>query len=91
MQSSNKIDVRREKMLDVIQRSPVTTINELAEFFSVSAETVRKDIEYLDEQDLIIRIHGGVAPKVSTGSEKSYDIRYAENLEKKKEIGRAHV
>ena len=50
MQSSNKIDVRREKMLDVIQRSPVTTINELAEFFSVSAETVRKDIEYLDMQ-----------------------------------------
>ena len=52
MQSNNKIDVRREKMLDVIQRSPVTTINELAEFFSVSAETVRKDIEYLDEQEV---------------------------------------
>ena len=89
MQSNNKIDVRREKMLDVIRRSPVTTINELAEFFSVSAETVRKDIEYLDEQDLIIRIHGGVAPKVSTGNEKSYDIRYAENLEKKKAIAEA--
>lgn len=76
-------------MVDHIQRSPVTTINELAEIFSVSAETIRKDIEYLDEQDLIVRIHGGVAPKVSKGDEKSYDLRYSENLDKKKAIAEA--
>jgi DeoR/GlpR family transcriptional regulator of sugar metabolism len=89
MQTNSKIDIRREKMLELIQRSPVTTINDLADFFSVSAETVRKDIEYLDERDLIIRIHGGVAPKVSKGDEKSFNLRYSQNLDKKMAIAEA--
>lgn len=89
MKPNSKIDIRREKMVDLIRRSPVTTINELAEVFSVSTETIRKDIEYLDEQDLIIRIHGGVAPKVSKGDEKSYGLRYSENLDEKKAIAEA--
>ena len=62
MKSNNKMKHRREKMLQLICEAPVTTINELAEFFSVSTETIRKDIEFLEEQDLVIRIHGRVAP-----------------------------
>lgn len=89
MKAKSKIDIRRDGIIKLIRSSPVTTINELAEVFSVSTETIRKDIEYLDELDLIIRIHGGVAPKINKGDEKSYDTRYLENLEKKKAIAEA--
>ena len=89
MKSNNKMELRREKILELIHRAPVTTISELAEFFSVSTETIRKDIEFLDEQDLVIRIHGGVAPKEHNSNETLFADRSTHNLVQKQRIAQA--
>ena len=89
MKSNNKMKHRREKMLQLICEAPVTTINELAEFFSVSTETIRKDIEFLEEQDLVIRIHGGVAPKERKSNETPFSTRSTHNLAQKQRIAQA--
>lgn len=89
MKSNNKMELRREKILELIHRAPVTTISELAEFFSVSTETIRKDIEFLDEQDLVIRIHGGVAPKEHNSNETLFADRSTHNLAQKQRIAQA--
>lgn len=89
MKANSKMNVRRMKMIEFIRRSPVTTISDLADFFSVSTETIRKDIEYLDSKNLVVRIHGGVAPKEYKSNEPSFADRSAQNLVQKQKIAQA--
>lgn len=84
----SKMEIRREKIMEMLSLSPVVSIAELAEKLMVSSETIRKDIEYLDEKGLVARIHGGVAPIEKKNEEKSYQLRYNQNIEQKRAIAR---
>ena len=86
MNSNNKMTLRREQIMNIIRRSPITTVNQLAHELSVSKETIRKDIQYLAERDLILRIHGGVSPKEISIMEPTYNSRSTHNLETKQNM-----
>lgn len=89
MNSNNKMTLRREQIMNIIRRSPITTVNQLAHELCVSKETIRKDIQYLADRDLILRIHGGVSPKEISVMEPTYNSRSAHNLETKQRIAAA--
>lgn len=89
MNSNNKMTLRREQIMNIIRRSPITTVNQLAHELCVSKETIRKDIQYLAERDLILRIHGGVSPKEISVMEPTYNSRSTHNLETKQRIAAA--
>ncbi|MEA9986829.1 MULTISPECIES: DeoR/GlpR family DNA-binding transcription regulator [Subtercola] len=51
--------VRRERMLAVIDERGFARVGELGDTFGVSGVTIRADLDLLDRQHLIRRVHGG--------------------------------
>ena len=52
-------DERRAKIADMVGRNRSVTTGELTELFQVSLETIRKDLESMEKQGLLKRVHGG--------------------------------
>lgn len=50
---------RREQILELLRRQRAVRISELAEGFGVSPMTVRRDIEALEAEGVVERVHGG--------------------------------
>lgn len=67
---------RYKKIIEVIERAGKATVSELSEAMGVSPVTVRRDLEKLEENNLLIRTHGGAistnANVVGTSVEKSF-------------------
>jgi DeoR family transcriptional regulator, fructose operon transcriptional repressor len=64
------VEKRRDELLEMIRVRRFATLPELAGALAVSESTVRRDLEYLEEQGTTRRIHGGVlyagsSPKLS--------------------------
>ncbi len=55
-------DERRQEILTIVQREGRALVVELAQRFSTSAITIRKDLEFLQGRGLIQRTHGGALP-----------------------------
>jgi DeoR/GlpR family transcriptional regulator of sugar metabolism len=58
MDISNSVD-RRNEILALIQANGRVYVNELADKFQVSQETIRRDLNKLEDYRLIKKIHGG--------------------------------
>ncbi|GFN37170.1 DeoR/GlpR family DNA-binding transcription regulator [Tepidimicrobium xylanilyticum] len=80
--------IRRKKIMEVIQEHPITTPSNLASIFGVSIETIRNDLNYLEEMGWVIKVHGGVAPAMQRGAEVPYDKRETVNIFEKKQIAK---
>ncbi|MFB3906631.1 MAG: DeoR/GlpR family DNA-binding transcription regulator [Acidobacteriota bacterium] len=63
------------------------TVEQLAETFSVSPLTIRRDLDELERGGMILRTHGGCV--LRTSMESSYHRRAALSFELKEAIGRA--
>ncbi|ABF42908.1 transcriptional regulator, DeoR family [Candidatus Koribacter versatilis Ellin345] len=55
-------DERRQEILTIVQREGRALVVDLAQRFSTSAITIRKDLEFLQARGLIQRTHGGALP-----------------------------
>lgn len=53
------VDERQLKILNMIREHGEVKVEELAETFQISLMTVRRDLQYLEQEKLISRIHGG--------------------------------
>ena len=53
------VNSRREKILEAVQNDGNVSVNDLAERFSVSLLTVRRDLQYLEDHNLLERFYGG--------------------------------
>jgi DeoR family fructose operon transcriptional repressor len=81
-------DQRRALILDLLnQRAASISVVELSELFKVSTMTIRRDLDLLEEQKHIQRVHGG-AMILREDSGKSFFHRQPESSEEKKAIGR---
>ena len=85
----DKINDRQKEILDVVQTRGYVTIENLATYFGVSDQTVRRDIIHLDSLSLLKRFHGGAGTKEGIerrsytqkkGLESSAKIRIAKRL-----------
>lgn len=60
MKNNRKVvEERHLKILNMIRERGEVKVEELAELFQISPMTVRRDMQYLEEEKLISRIHGG--------------------------------
>lgn len=80
-------DERRKKIVQLVNDRGSCGIAELAEYFSVTTETIRKDIIYLEKQQEICKVFGG-AVSVSHVSESPMGMRSAENIALKELIAK---
>jgi DeoR family fructose operon transcriptional repressor len=79
---------RQDLIVRYLQTQGESSIRELIKLLGVSRETVRRDLQVLEEQGVIKKIHGGaVLSRVS--EEPSYSIRTISHVQEKLRIGQA--
>ena len=69
-----KLD-RRNQIIDMITQNRTVKNGELMERFDISIETVRRDLEYLEQQGYLRRVYGGAVVNASLSSEPEYASR----------------
>ena len=69
-----KLD-RRNQIIDMITRQRTVKNSELMERFDISIETVRRDLEYLEQQGFLRRVYGGAVLNQSLNGEPEYSSR----------------
>ena len=85
---------RQSKILELLETKGRVHTAELVKLMDVSSETIRKDLELLDSQGKLIRVHGGAMPlskesqKNSSAGYISLQTRNTQNLEQKAAIAR---
>lgn len=62
----NKADNRKKNLLEYLNKRGYATIEELAQQFSVTPQTMRRDINQLAEDGNVERFHGGVGMPLGT-------------------------
>ncbi|WP_097462159.1 DeoR/GlpR family transcriptional regulator [Mangrovitalea sediminis] len=81
---------RHSLILQQIQQNGFVTIDELVEFFGVTPQTIRRDLNQLADEGRIKRHHGGASTESSTVN-LAYQDRKIWNLEAKNRIAAALV
>ena len=64
------VEGRRRQILALMKENPAVRVDELAEKFQVSLITIRRDLQYLEDKNLLVRFYGGA---VSAKTEQKED------------------
>ena len=60
------ISNRHENIISLINKNGFATVEEMASLYNVTPQTIRRDINLLDEEGYVSRYHGGAGPSSST-------------------------
>lgn len=88
MASSSATDQRRQEVRRLIQTQGFASLADLSERLRVSDSTIRRDLEYLEEQGDLKRTHGGVFWTGSPTSMLMFEGRNGSSWERKRAIAR---
>lgn len=64
------VDHRRNEILKVIEERPEVKVEELAKIFAVSPVTIRRDLQYLEDHQKLVRFYGGASVKKAQEKER---------------------
>lgn len=81
--------LRRERMLELIGRAGFARVSDLSEAFQVSDVTVRSDLDALDRDQSIRRVHGGAMLRTAGLREPSFEEALESSADEKRRIGEA--
>ncbi|CUH96043.1 hypothetical protein P22_2131 [Propionispora sp. 2/2-37] len=73
---------RRNQIVNYVITNGTATVNELSERFKVSTETIRKDLSYLHENNILSKGHGTVTA-ASSYLENEFALKEQESLDAK--------
>ncbi len=73
------VEMRRKQILEAVRANPRVMVDELAQKFDVSLITIRRDLQYLEDQKLLVRFHGGAEPVLPEDIEQ-YEIQMYRGL-----------
>jgi DeoR/GlpR family transcriptional regulator of sugar metabolism len=80
---------RHSTILSLLDDNGLITVGELVDRFEVSEMTVRRDLDALERQGLLRRIHGGAVSARGRSYEPAFLTRKSAYLEAKQRIGQA--
>ncbi|WP_342243955.1 DeoR/GlpR family DNA-binding transcription regulator [Pseudomonas sp. OTU5201] len=80
---------RQQDILDLTRERGYVSIDELAQAFAVTPQTIRRDINQLAEHGLLRRTHGGAASEASSTQNTAYTMRAGQNRDEKQRIADA--
>ena len=83
------LEERRNDILNWILEHGRVSVSELSEHYGVSEVTIRADLQALENQELILRTHGGAIPNKPELSDISLNKRIEKEVEEKSRIGQA--
>ncbi len=79
--------LRQQKTLELVRERGYISIEELAQHFDVTPQTIRRDINQLADEGLLRRYHGGAAHDSSVENTE-YTMRVGHMLEEKEPLQR---
>ena len=82
-----KFSFRQVEILDIARREGKVSVENLAERFGVTVQTIRRDLTDLDTAGQLDRVHGGAVIASGT-SNVAYDERKSHQADEKAAIGR---
>ena len=88
---ASKLSVRRKNILNLLSQKPISSTQEIAATTGVSSETIRKDLDALAEQGLVIKVHGGVALANGNSVPIPFDLRSTRNAAQKQKIAQKAI
>ena len=77
---------RRNLILEKLQAEKRVVVSELSQLYSVSEETIRRDLDKLEKEGYATKTYGGAIWGNSTKTDLSYTIRNKTNVEAKNAI-----
>ena len=80
---------RREQILAMLRKDGSVKVAALVETFGVSIETIRRDLEALEQEGLLKRVYGGAVLESRRSVETLLEERLVQNAYEKECIGRA--
>lgn len=81
------MNVRHAELLELVRQRGFVSIDSMAARFSVSNQTIRRDIQHLSDLKLLERLHGGAALPPGTDT-LAYTNRQVHNARQKRHIGK---
>jgi DeoR/GlpR family transcriptional regulator of sugar metabolism len=78
---------RQNKIIEIVLETGRVEITDISETFGVSEMTARRDLNELDRQGLLRRVHGGGIANLGRSYEPPFQTRVAKNDSAKKNIG----
>ena len=79
---------RRNKVMELLHDEGIVKVSELMRLFNVSIETVRRDLEYMEEHGMLSRVYGGAVPAQPRATEPSYSTREISTSKRKRPLGK---
>ena len=76
---------RKAEIADWVRREGFVSVEDLAERFTVTTQTIRRDINQLSEAGVLFRRHGGVEP-MTVMANLTYGVRQVLNLDLKRKL-----
>ena len=83
--SRKAISNRHGNIISLINKNGFVTVEEMAKLYNVTPQTIRRDINFLDNEGYVSRYHGGAGPSSSVEN-VAYRHRKELLLEEKKKI-----
>lgn len=80
---------RQNQIVSLLDQNGTLRTLELAERFQVTDETIRRDLQILAEDGLLVRVHGGASSLNGRPKLQSFVERRSLNVEKKRAIAQA--
>ena len=77
---------RKNEILDKLRAEQRVLVSDLAEYYHVTEETIRRDLDKLEKEGYATKTYGGAILGNSTKTDLSYTIRNKTNVEAKNQI-----
>lgn len=80
------VEERRQKVIDLVSERGYIALTDLAKELQASESTVRRDLDYLDQQGFVKRTHGGAVFQGDGGTLPALEERSQRELDEKRQI-----
>lgn len=85
--ASNSAVERRNHILQRLHEEGHVSVSDLSDKFDVSAVTIRKDLGYLEDRNMLVRTHGGAIANNHFAYDLPFEEKAKRHEEEKKRIG----
>ncbi|MFP6619480.1 MAG: DeoR/GlpR family DNA-binding transcription regulator [Pirellulaceae bacterium] len=85
------VESRRNRLLELVRSQGFAGLPNLSDLLKVSESTVRRDLDFLEQQQVVRRTHGGVFYTGPSPKLPHFDLRQKANWKMKQAIARSAV
>jgi DeoR/GlpR family transcriptional regulator of sugar metabolism len=83
------VEERRQKLIDLVSERGFIGLGDLAKQLQASESTIRRDLDYLDQQGFVKRTHGGAVHQADSAALPALEERAQRELDEKRQIAQA--